>query len=124
MRRVASFAFAGGVGFLADGGALALLLATTALGPFAARLVSIGFALTVTWLLNRHLTFGPSGRHIAAEGARYGGVGIATSLVNYLAYSLVMLALPATLPLAALAAASLLAMTLSFVGYSRLVFDR
>jgi len=124
MKRIASFIFAGGVGFFADAAALWLLLDVTPLGPFVARILSIGFALCVTWSINRRLTFQPSSRGIAREGARYGGVGIATSIVNYLVYSAILLALPAAPPLAALAVASLVAMTLSFLGYSRLVFDR
>jgi putative flippase GtrA len=124
MQRLVRFVFAGGIGFIADADALWLLLAVTPLGPFTARVLSIGFALCVTWQINRHLTFSPSRRGVAQEGARYGGVGIATSVVNYLVYSAILLALPAAPPLAALAVASLVAMTLSFLGYSRLVFDR
>jgi putative flippase GtrA len=124
VNRLARFALAGGVGFVADAAALWLLLAVTPVGPFVARVLSIGFALCVTWQINRHLTFSPSSRGVAREGARYGGVGIATSIVNYLVYCATLLALPAMPPLAALAIASLIAMALSFLGYSRLVFDR
>ena len=124
MQRLVRFVFAGGIGFVTDAAALWLLLAVTPLGPFVARVLSIGFALCVTWQINRHLTFSPSRRGVAQEGARYGGVGIATSVVNYLVYSAILLALPAAPPLAALAIASLAAMALSFLGYSRLVFDR
>ena len=124
MGRLFRFGLAGGIGFLADAAALWLLLATTPLGALSARVLSIGFALCVTWQINRHLTFSPSSRGMAREGARYGGVGIATSIVNYLVYCAVLLALPAVPPLAALAIASIVAMTLSFLGYSRLVFDR
>ena len=124
MKRVARFVFAGGIGFLADAAALWLLLSVTPLGPFVARVLSIGFALTVTWQINRRLTFSPSSRGIAAEGVRYGGVGIATAVGNYAVYSTVLLAWPAAPPLAALVVASLVAMTFSFLGYSRLVFDR
>lgn len=124
MQRLLRFVFAGGVGFAADAAALWLLLAVSSLGPFLARILSIGFALCVTWQLNRHLTFAPSARGMAREGARYGGVGIATSIINYLVYSALLVALPAVPPLAALAVASLVAMALSFLGYSRLVFDR
>jgi putative flippase GtrA len=122
--RIVRFALAGGIGFLADASALWLLLATTPLGPLSARVLSIGFALGVTWQINRHLTFAPSSRGIAREGARYGGVGIATSVVNYLVYCALLFALPGLPPLAALVIASIVAMTLSFLGYSRLVFDR
>jgi putative flippase GtrA len=124
MQRLVRFVFAGGIGFVTDAAALWLLLTVTPLGPFVARILSIGFALCATWQINRHLTFSPSRRGVAREGARYGGVGIATSVVNYLVYSAILLALPAAPPLAALAIASLVAMTLSFLGYSRLVFDR
>jgi len=124
MGRLVRFALAGGIGFVADAAALWLLLATTPLGPLAARVLSIGFALCVTWQINRHLTFSPSRRGVAQEGARYGGVGIATSIINYLVYCVILFALPAMPPLAALAIASLVAMALSFLGYSRLVFDR
>jgi putative flippase GtrA len=124
MHRLSRFVLVGGIGFLVDAGVLALLLTATPLGPLAARIVSIGVALTATWMLNRTVTFRPSGRGLAREGLRYGGVGVATSLVNYLAYSAILLAVPGTPPLAALAVASLAAMALSFLGYVRLVFDR
>ncbi|MBZ9769871.1 MULTISPECIES: GtrA family protein [unclassified Mesorhizobium] len=124
MDRLVRFILTGGIGFVADAAALWLLLAATPLGPMAARLLSIGFALCVTWQINRHLTFAPSSRGIAQEGARYGGVGVAAGVVNYLVYCAVLFALPALPPLAALAFASIVAMALSFLGYSRLVFDR
>lgn len=124
MSRVASFVLVGSLGFVADAALLALLLAVTQLGPFAARLLSIGFALGVTWLCNRSLTFRPSERGMLREGARYGGVGVATSIVNYLVYGGLLLALPGMPPLVALVLASLAAMVLSYLGYSRLVFDR
>lgn len=124
MSRVASFVLVGSLGFVADAALLALLLAVTQLGPFAARLLSMGFALGVTWLCNRSLTFRPSERGMLREGARYGGVGVATSIVNYLVYGGLLLALPGMPPLVALVLASLAAMVLSYLGYSRLVFDR
>ena len=64
----------------------------------------------------------PSG--IAVEGARYGGIGVTTSVVNYLAYSAALWALPALPPLAALVFGSAVAMVFSYLGYSRFVFDR
>ncbi|WP_149804362.1 GtrA family protein [Mesorhizobium sp. NFR06] len=124
MGRLVRFALAGGIGFVADAAALWLLLSATPLGPLGARALSIGFALCVTWQVNRRMTFSPSSRGIAQEGARYGGVGVATSIVNYMVYCALLFALPALPPLAALALASIIAMTLSFFGYSRLVFDR
>jgi putative flippase GtrA len=124
MNRILSFALVGGIGFVTDAAVLALLLAATPLGPFLARLVSIGLAMTVTWFCNRTLTFQPSGRGALHEGARYGGVAIAVSIVNYLVYGGLLLAMPWLSPLLALVIASLAAMALSYLGYSRLVFDR
>ena len=124
MSRILRFAFVGGVGFLTDAAVLALLLAGSALGPFFARLVSIGCAMTVTWRCNRSLTFQPSGRGALHEGARYGAVAIAVSVFNYLVYCGLLIAMPWLPPLAALVVASVVAMAISYLGYSRLVFDR
>ena len=124
MNRLTRFALVGGIGFIVDAAILWVLLTASPLGAFAARLVSIGFALTATWLCNRHLTFQPSRRGLALEGARYGGVGIAASIFNYLVYSSLLLAIPTLPALAALTLASAAAMALSYLGYSRLVFDR
>ncbi|MEW9835594.1 GtrA family protein [Mesorhizobium marinum] len=124
MSRILRFAFVGGLGFVADAGMLMLLLAGSPLGPFSARLVSVSFAMTVTWLCNRTLTFAPSGRGVVQEGARYGSVAVGIACFNYLLYSGLLLAIPALPPLAALVIAAAAAMALSYLGYSRLVFDR
>ena len=124
MNRFPRFGIVGACGFLADAGALVLLVHAFGMHPLLARVLSIGFALSVTWLLNRSFTFGPSRRGIMREGARYGGIGIGTSLMNYLIYSAILVLAPWVQPLAALVAASAAAMLLSYLGYSRLVFDR
>jgi putative flippase GtrA len=124
MSRFAGFALIGAIGFAADAGMLYLLLHTTSLGAISARVASIAFALMVTWQLNRWLTFGASSRPVAVEGARYGGVGVATSMVNFAVYSAILWAAPGLTVFLALVIASLAALALSFFGYSRLVFDR
>lgn len=121
MKRFIRFLLVGAVGFLVDAGVLLGLLALS-LGPLPARMVAIALALTVTWLMNRSMTFSPSGRSLVAEGGRYGGVGLATSLVNFAVYSLLILALPWLPPILALAAGSATATLLSYFGYSKLVF--
>lgn len=121
--RFGRFLLVGGTGFLADAGVLTLLLAAfPELDPFGARLISISLAMLLTWGLNRSFSFRPSSRGLAAEGARYGSVSIAASLLNYAAYSAALL--PSLPPLLALAAGSAAAISFSFTGYSRLVFDR
>jgi putative flippase GtrA len=124
MSRFLRFAIVGGIGFAVDASLLALLLWITPLGPYFGRLISVACGLTVTWLCNRTLTFGPSGRSKLHEGARYGGVGIASSILNYVVYSGVLLAVPSTPPVAAVVVGSAAAMVFSYLGYSRLVFDR
>lgn len=122
MKRLGFFALAGGIGFLVDAGVLAVLLATTPLGPFLARLVAIGAAMGVTWIVNRRFTFDDSPHSLAAEGARYGGVGLSSALLNYAVYSAIVLALPRFHPVFALAVSSGLAALWSYFGYSRFVF--
>lgn len=124
MNRFMRFALIGAIGFVADAAMLFLLLETTTLGAISARVGSIAFALLVTWQLNRWLTFGPSSRPLAVEGARYGGIGMATSLVNFVVYSAVLWAAPGLTIFLALVIGSLAALVFSFFGYSRLVFDR
>ncbi len=122
MKRILRFAAVGAGGFAVDAAVLLLLLRFTVLGPFVARIIAITIAMVTTWLLNRTLTFGKSGRSLAAEGARYGGIGLSVSLANYMIYSGALLAMPGLPPLAALVLASGLATVLSYVGYSLFVF--
>lgn len=124
MKRFGWFLIAGSIGFLADAGMLALLLDATALGPFAARVVAILFALVVTWGFNRAITFGRSRFPLLLEGARYGTIGLLSALLNYAVYAGLLLALPLLHPLFALAIASLAAMAFSWTGYSRFVFRK
>ena len=122
MRRILLFALVGGAGFLVDAGMLALLLHVSPLGPFSARIVAIAAAMLVTFWLNRTFTFGRSDRSLAVEGTRYGGVGISAALLNYAVYAVILLVFPAVWPVLAVAAASVVAMVWSFLGYSRFVF--
>lgn len=124
MRRLAPFILAGGAGFVTDAAILFGLATLAGFDPFLSRIVSFTAAVCVTWAINRGLTFGPSGRPVAQEGARYGGVAVAVGLFNYVCYAGLLLALPSLQPVAALTVASAVAMTLSWLGYSRLVFTQ
>lgn len=124
MKRVFWFAVAGATGFTIDALVLLSLLHWTGMGPYLSRAIAILTAMAVTFIINRTFAFGASGRPLAKEGVRYGGVGLSTSLANYLVYSGILLAIPATPPFIALVIASGLAMALSYLGYSRLVFRR
>ena len=124
MRRLVWFLVAGSLGFLADAGMLALLLSISPLGPFAARVVAILFALSVTWAFNRGVTFGRSRFPLLLEGARYGSVGLLSALLNYAVYASLLVAFPSLHPLASMAVASLTAMAFSWAGYSSFVFQK
>ncbi len=121
--RFLKFGLVGAAGFLVDAGTLALILRTTALDAFSARIIAIAVALCATWLLNRTVTFGKSGHSAGAEAARYGGVGVAGSLMNYAIYSATLIAAPQAGAFFALCLASAAVMVFSYFGYSRLVFQ-
>jgi putative flippase GtrA len=121
--RFIKFALTGGIGFLADAGALAVLIHLVRLDPFTARLIAIALALILTWLINRNFTFAKSQHSLRSEALRYGGVGIAGSILNYLIYSAILIGAPQTGALIALCLASAAVMVLSYAGYSRLVFQ-
>ena len=124
LKSVVFFLIAGSIGFGVDAAMLAALLATTTLGPFWARLISMVIAILTTWPINRMLSFGRSRHRLVVEGARYGTMAFASAGFNYLVYAAIILMAPETPPLLALAAGSASAMILSFLGYSRLVFQK
>jgi putative flippase GtrA len=122
MRKLTFFLFAGAIGFVVDMGVLWLLLDFKLLDPFSARAPAIGAALVCTYLINRTFTFGASGRKVAAEGVRYGSVGLASTLINYTVYSGLLLILPGISPYVALIFGSGSATSFAYLGYSRFVF--
>ncbi|WP_028745473.1 GtrA family protein [Rhizobium mesoamericanum] len=122
MKKLLRFGIAGGIGFLVDAGVLSLLLETTPLGPFLARLVAIALAMATTWIFNRTFTFAQSGHSLAVEGFRYGSVGVTAALVNYGLYSALLLSFPDLQPVTAMVLATAASVLLSFFGYSRFVF--
>ena len=124
MKQFGWFVIAGSLGFLCDVGMLAVLLRVSPLGPFSARVIAILFALGVTWVFNRSLTFGKSRFPLLLEGARYGSVGLLSALLNYAIYAAALLLIPSLHPLLAVVIASGGAMAFSWAGYSRFVFQK
>ncbi len=122
MRKLTFFLFAGAVGFAVDMGVLWLLLDIKLLDPFTARAPAIGAALVCSYIINRTFTFGASGRKVAAEGIRYGSVGLISTLINYSVYSGLLLILPGISPYVALIFGSGSATSFAYLGYSRFVF--
>lgn len=84
-----------GVGGLSvDVAVLWLMKDGAGLSHEVARLVSLAVATVVTWALNRHFTFGESGRGQGVEFGRYAIVAAVAQSVNYLTYLGVIEAAP------------------------------
>lgn len=122
VERFLRFAVVGGTGFVIDAGLLALLHHGAGLDPFSSRLVSISVAAFSTWRLNRIVTFGASQSSQASEGLRYATVAGLTACFNYLVYAATLIVWRDLPPLAAAVFATVAAMGLSYLGYSRFVF--
>jgi putative flippase GtrA len=120
--RMMRFVMVGGTGFAVDAILLKTIVVAGLAEPIAARVFSIAVAGLVTWQLNRNFTFAPSGDSQLSEATRYGGVVVAASLVNYVIYAGLMLAMPSLEPLIALVVSSIGAMGFSYIGYDRFVF--
>jgi putative flippase GtrA len=112
------FIVVGATGFCIDAFILHWLI-HAGISPYAARLASIACAMTVTWLLNRNFSFGKSKQHLANEYLSYAFVAFTAAALNYSVYASLVGNLT---PFAAMVAGSAVAMTISFVGYDRLVF--
>jgi putative flippase GtrA len=123
IERFLRFAVVGGIGFVVDAGLLALLIYGAGLDPFTARLISISIAAFTTWRLNRVVTFGASPTSQVTEGARYMTVAGLAAGLNYAIYALALILWRALPPVAAAVGATLVAMTFSYLGYSRFAFQ-
>jgi putative flippase GtrA len=123
VERFLRFAVVGGTGFLIDVGVLTLMHNGAGLDPFSARLISISVAAISTWRLNRVVTFGASPSGQASEGLRYAIVAALTACLNYAVYCLGLVLWRELPPVAAAVVATLVAMTFSYLGYSRFAFQ-
>jgi putative flippase GtrA len=122
IRQFAQFGAVGTVGFLVDASVLLLLLHATHAGFYLGRLISFLCAATVTWCLNRTITFRSraASRGISAEWLRFVAVSCLGGIVNFGVYSALLLSFAsfAAAPVAAVAAGSLSGMVVNF-GLSR-----
>ena len=123
LHQIARFGVVGGTGFLVDAGLLALLI-HGGWTPLPARVVSILVALTVTWQLNRRVTFAMSGAGSVGEFGQYLSLGAATSGFNYAIYAALIASGVTRSPFVALMAGSAAAMVVTFVGLDRVVFRK
>lgn len=123
LHRLARFGMVGVAGFVVDGGLLQLLVAGGLAGPIVARLVSFPTAVLVTWYLNRRITFGDGGPLLRSL-LRYVLVSAVGTTLNFVVYSALVLGSPwmAARPLLPFAVASVLAMTVNYLGARHFAF--
>jgi len=118
------FAAAGILGLAVD---VAVLYGTMALGMgwLSGRAISFLAAVWATWQFNRRFTFAPGERlSVWEEWWRYLSAMLVGGVVNYAAYSTVMIALPGVplLPMLAVAIGSLAGMAVNFLSAKYFVF--
>ena len=118
------FLTSGGLAFATDAELLALLTRYAGLDPFTARFFAIAGAMFVGWRAHRRLTFAVGGAGSLKEFLSYAALQWVAVAVNYGVYSAILLWMPATEPLIALVAASLVAMVVSYLGMRFGVFAR
>ena len=112
----ARFCAIGAFGFAVDACLLMALTNWANLDPFSARLIAILIAITATWGLHRRITFRSTDPKRLAEWSRFAAVNGAGGALNYSVYSAILLALPGTAPLFALAVGSAVALSANFLG--------
>lgn len=123
--RFLRFSVVGGVGFVVDAGVLQALISLAGWGPVEARAVAIPVAVFATWLLNRTVTFPESSGGPALRSLlRYAAVSAAGAGVNFLVFTLLVLASRemAAMPMVPLAIASIVALVVNYLGSKHFAF--
>jgi len=82
--RFQRFALVGGVGFIVDAGILHIL--SMFMEVYIARLISLVFAITTTWSLNRKFTFSFREKNLFLEYTKYLFASKFSAGVNYLSF--------------------------------------
>ena len=116
VRHGLAFLVSGGTAFAVDAMVLTVLTAVLGLHPILARLFAISLAMVAGWLMHRTFTFAVPAPPSFGEYLRYAGVAWTAASINYGVFVLIILVAPATVPLVALVASSLAAMTFSYLG--------
>lgn len=119
------FSWIGAVGFCVDGGLLLLSHEWLNLNWSAARLLSFTIAVTITWFLNRTITFGDRAASISLEEwRRYFAVNGIGALINLGIFLFLIECVPlfSGHPLVTLAVAAAIALAFNFFGSRRFVF--
>jgi putative flippase GtrA len=123
------FAIVGSIGFAVDACLLTVFARVLGIPIYLARFMSFLFAVAVTGVLNRNLTFStrfPPARSTGHAYLRYLGVQISGATINYLVFVAALLVRPGWInfPTIPLAIASLVAMIFNFLGSRYFAFAK
>lgn len=124
VRHGAGFVVSGALAFATDALVLAALTHAAGLDAYVARAISIAVAMVVGWRAHRRLTFGVASPPRLVEFVRYAGVASGAAAVNYTVFALLIASVDGMRPLAALVAATAVAMGVSYLGMRFGVFRR
>ncbi len=124
VKHSAGFIVSGALAFTTDAAILALLVHAFGFDPFSARLIAIAAAMIVAFFAHRRFTFAVAGPATWAQFANFLGVAATASIVNYGLYAVTLVVRPGTPPLAALVAATVVSMGVSYFGMRLGVFRK
>lgn len=122
LRHWGGFVFSGGSAFVIDAGINTALIHLFAVSPFVSRLISIGSAMVVAWLMHRRVTFAVAAPPSVGEFLRFVTVAGSANALNYAVYAGILLLWPATPPLAALVISTAIATAAAYLGFRFGVF--
>lgn len=122
-RHWAGFVASGLIALSVDGAVLEVLTRWGGVDPLIARLAAIALAMVAGWLAHRRLTFNVRRRPTFFEFLAYAGVAWFSAGVNYAVFAAILLLRSSTAPFTALIGASLVAMTVSYLGMRFGVFQ-
>lgn len=120
-RHWGGFVLSGGTAFVVDT-ATTILLVHFGLDRFVARLFGIAVAMVVAWLMHRRVTFAMDADASWAEFLRFAAVAASANALNFVVYSLLLLAFPGLVTLAAIVIATAVATVGSYLGFRLGVF--
>lgn len=127
-RQFLKFSFVGVVGFLVDTGTLSILKRGFGFDPVIARVVSeFAIAMTVTWLLNRSLTFRDQrAGSVFREYLRFATANSIGNLLNFAVHSVLVenVGLFIRIPELGIVVGSAVGLIFNFTGSKYFVFRR
>jgi putative flippase GtrA len=120
-RHWGGFILSGGTAFVVDAGVTTLLV-HLGLDRFLARLIGIGVAMVVAWLMHRRVTFAMDAAASWSEFLRFITVAASANALNFVVYSLLLIAIPMLPVIVAIFIATAIATVCSYLGFRLGVF--